>query len=202
MKEDKKNMLVVLEEYQLKTPNREQKMITASLRKEIRNYVEEYIGNFTREVKVIRDLKKEEFVKNNINSYKKQFKPLQKEVDEINSQLKKSVDMVNEMKERKLPIDTDKAPWDFFDERKEIYVEISKRDMDKYLLTYFDENYAQQFNEFSEMLETFKKKVEESLLFGTITDIYTLIKNYDEIKPFVNKLSRMSVPKYKKMKEE
>jgi hypothetical protein len=53
----------------------------------------------------------------------------------------------------------------------------------------FIELYGDGFEKFSSVLKKFEKKIEEAVLFGTISDVYNIIKKYSEFDIIQKKLS-------------
>lgn len=191
----KERMLVVLDNWKLQTPKAEIKTMPEGLRKEVREFVKSYIGNYSSEIRNIRDIKKDGFLKKHREKLEKDIssdisiKNKLKIYDKNFNLLKKAYKLCSN--DSRLSMNS--TIYAFTDNDIDYKFKISSSYIADELDNKFDEIYGQGFKEFQELLRKFEQKIEEAILFGTITDVYKIIQKYSEFDKFSKKLSNLKI---------
>lgn len=194
-KKENKNMLMVLNSYKLTVPTAETKVMPQGLRKEVRDYVRTYVGNFSRELKRIKSMKKDTFLKKHELKLRGEIlstEDVVNKIKEFNNLFVSFKDIYNKCNSDER-LDVSKEIWEF-DENKEIFtVKVKDSFVNNELYNNFIELYGEGFKKFEDVLEKFEKTIEKTILFGTVTDVYKLIDNYDKFTPYLTKLSELKI---------
>lgn len=193
---NKNRMLSVLSNYKLKTPDAEVKTMPEGLRKEARIFIKTYIGDYSKEIDVIRSMKKEDFLS-------KHKRELVKEIsnDEI---IKDKIKAYNEIFDKMKSVYTEcmsderlKIPNSIYQFEKDSTEQYRLKVNESYVITELDKRfgliYGKGFVEFKELLKKFEMKMEEAILFGTITDVYEILQKYSQFDEFAKKLSKLVI---------
>jgi hypothetical protein len=189
--------IALLESYQLATPNADIKTMPGNLRKEVREYVARYLGTYSSQLGNIRRLKREEYVNKYKEPAKKELlKKLKPSIDKINTlwdELHECAQVVSSLHGQAISLNYYLTEVMGEKRRGREIVSTNVDNVFKSLEKEFDEKYGEGFVAFEKAIESFEKKVEEAMLFGVITDVYELIKNYDKLQVYVEKLSVLEV---------
>lgn len=196
---DKKNMLTVIEQYQLKVPEADIKTMPEGLRKEVRNFVTTYVGQYRTELGVVRTLKLAEFKEKNSSRLNKRIS-LAPDILKILTRFEKAEHEFRKAyqdvaSEKRLDLST--TMWEFKknedEPNKKITAKVGKSHITTEIAKKFDDRYGDGFRKFHDLLGQFEAKIEEAVIFGTITDCYTLIKNYAKFDPYLKKIAALKI---------
>jgi hypothetical protein len=201
MKTRRKNVLVRLDEYQLRVPSAETRTMPESLRREVRKFVGNFVGEYRKQLSNVKGMKKKEFMDKHKDVLKAKIistADIRKKMDVYNSLLKECKKAYQEI-ERDERLHFRNTIYGFGkteDERYDVSVDDSCVD-DSWVSRELDESfktkYGKGFVDFTELLKAFEEKIEEAIIFATITEVYKLIKEYAKFDPYMEKISNLKI---------
>ncbi len=192
---EKNNMLVVLEQYKLKTPDADTKTMPQGLRREVRHFVHNYVGHYTSELRTVKQLKKKDF----FNKHESQLRAKIMNDSSVKCLLNDFKGRYTDFKSVYLKVlkedSLDISGGIYGMERNEEHIKIDIKCswVDDQMNKEFDKLYGAGFVEFSDILSKFEKKIEEAVIFATITEVYKIILEYAKFKPYLEKLSSLQI---------
>jgi hypothetical protein len=168
-----------------------------SLRKEVRRFVQDFIGEYTSQLSNVKDMKKKEFMDKHKDTLKARIisaADIQRKIKTFNALLKecrKAYQEIDDDERLRLRDDI----WALSSQAQEEKYDAIVRDswVNNELEESFKTKYGKGFVDFTELLNAFEKKIEEAIIFATITEVYNLIKEYAKFDPYMEKISNLNI---------
>ncbi len=187
-------MLVVLEQYKLHTPDADIKTMPQALRKEVRNFVRNYVGRYSNELTTVKKLKKTAFLNKHYSELRFEIlndSKIKSLIADFNDKYIKFKE-VYVIVEKNNSLNINNNIYDLTTIRKTT-VDVSDSWVNEQVTNEFNKLYGAGFIEFADILSKFEKKIEEAVIFATITEVYKLIAEYAKFDPYLKKLSDLKI---------
>lgn len=196
MPDAKQQMLAVIKQHKLAVPSSETKTMPEGLRKEVRNFVATYVGNYRTQVRNVRDIKRKEFLDKYRHTLTKDIignKNIKTKMNVFNRTMEAfKTAYLEVIEDERLSLSNSIYGFEK-DDNQSYRVTISSNWVSRELDKKFNEQYNKGFTAVTELLDAFEKKIEEAIIFATISEVYKVVSEYSKFEPYMKKLGDLKI---------